>query len=330
MPDELLTVLGADAEQNDKNAPELSERDLRTLYEALVLARILDEHCELLHDGGKLSFWVPSGVAAAVAAGSALALDDADWLYPSFRSAAAYWLRGGSVEQWVAQMLGSADDSQHGRQVAGHASLPDGRYVSVSGVLANHVQQAAGTALAMRLRGEPAAVLALLGAGSAAQAGFHSALELAARLALPLVLVARTDGHLDLASRAAGYGLGTQRVDGGDVLAVLKAARAARAQAAGGRGAQLVEAIVHEGDAVDPAVRLRPFLEHRGLWDPGRQEDLQQRCHARIAAAIEVAESIGKPPAATMFDDVYADRPWMLQEQAEQLSRELETREENA
>lgn len=328
MSDELLTVLGADPEQSDKDAPDLSERDLRTLYEALVLAQILDEHCDLLHESGKLSFWIPSGVAAAVAAGSALALDDVDWLYPSFRSAAAYWLRGGSVEQWVAQMLGSADDSQHGRQIAGHASLPDGRYVSVSGVLANHVQQAAGTALAMQLRGERGAVLALLGIGSAAQAGFHSALELAARFTLPLVLVARTDGSLDLAARAAGYGLGSRRVDGGDVLAVLKAVRAARAQAAGGQGAELVEAIVQEADAVDPAVRLRPFLEHRGLWDPGRQEELQQRCHARVAAAIEVAESIGRPPVATMFDDVYAERVWMLQEQAELLGRELKMAEE--
>lgn len=322
MSDELLTVLQPDSKAAERSAPDLGEKDLRTLYAALVLTRTIDAHCEQLRTAGRLGFWVPSGPAAAVSAGAALAFHEGDWLYPSFRDAAAFLIRGGSVEALVAQLLASADDPQHGRQVAGHASLPDGRFVSGSGVLATQILHAAGTAMAMRMRGDDRAVLTLFGAASVTQGSYYHALELAARLSLPVTFVCRTDGSADTLRRAAGFGIEGDRVDGGDVLAVYKAVKAARQRSLAGEGPRFVEAVVQEDRAAEPASRLRPFLEYRGQWDPGQEEALTRRCEARVAAAIEVAESIGGPAVTTMLEDVYASPNWMLEEQAEQLDRQ--------
>ncbi len=313
-----MTVLTEDDQDVEARAPELSDRAVTTLYEVLVLTQVLDESLGRLHSQGQIPFYIPSAGAAAVSAGTALSIDDDDWLYPSFRDAAAYLVRGGSVEQLVAQALGSGADELHGRQLPGHLSLPDGRFVSVSGVAGTRATQAAGTALAMKLRGEPGVALAVCGAGDIDQPSLYGAMDLMHRFRLPAVLVCRSRGSVDVADRAAGFDILGRRVDGGDVLAVYKAVRSARGHAATGKGSRVVDTVLPDGEH-DAAARLRPFLERRGIWDPGLEEELRQRLRARVVESIEAAESSGRPCRQRMLDDVLAERPWMLQEQAERI-----------
>lgn len=313
---ELMTVLTEDDRDVDSVAPELNDRAVTNLYEVLVLTETLDDRLGALHRDGRIPFYVPNAPAAAVSAGTALAINDEDWLFPSYRDAAAYLVRGGSIEQLVAQALGSASDALHGRQLPGHGSLPDGRFVSVSGVTGTRATQTAGTALAMKLAGDGSAAVAICGAGDIDQPSFAGAMDLIDRYRLPAVLVCRSRGEIDVADRAAGFGIGGRRVDGSDVLAVYKAVRSARGHAATGKGGRVVDMVLPAED-VDVAGRLRPFLERRGIWDPGLDDELRQRSRGRVVEAIEAAESMGAPARSNLFDDVTARRSWMLQEQAE-------------
>jgi 2-oxoisovalerate dehydrogenase E1 component alpha subunit len=318
MTDASTRVLGDDLEETDRLAPELRDRDLVGLYEALTLARLLDSHGEQMQQAGELGFWVGSGSAAAVSVAAAAALDEADWFYPSFRDAAAFLVRGGSVEKIAAQILGSADDLVKGRQVPNHGSLPGGRFVSVSASLATQFQHAAGTAVAMRLRGAPQVALAVTGAGAVGQPAFHLGLETAARHRAPAIFVVR-GRESGAARRAEAIGLASEVVDGTDVLAIYKAVHDARERAVTAHMATLVEARIPASGAADARSRLRPYLEFRGAWDPGREEALTQRLEARIASALAAARAAGPPPAESVFDDVYAERTWVLEEQAEAL-----------
>ncbi len=318
---ELLTVLADDVEAIERNVADLSDADLTALYESLVVARIVDERCARLQQSGRIGFWAASGSSAAVSAGAARAFQDGDWLYPSYRDVAAFLVRGGSIEQLFAQVLSSREDLAHGRQLPGHATLPSGRFVSVSGPLATQIQHAAGTAFAMKLRQDTHAVVALFGAASTDQAAFQVGLSTAARHAAPVVFVCRCPSA-SLAAFAAAYEVTAVSVDGTDMLAVYTAARAARQAAIAGDGPTLIEAVVpDETPAEVPGARLRPYLEHRGVWDAGREEDFRGRCDERVAAAVAAAENAGPPPADAMFDDVWALRPWMLQEQSRKLRR---------
>lgn len=317
MTGDVLRVLDGDPAQVERGIGDLRDRDLVAIYEALVLGAVVDQTAAGLLASGQLAFWVPFGNAAAISVGAARALREDDWMFAGFRDGAALLVRGGSVEKLVAQMLGSADDLVRGRQLPGRTSLPGGRYVPPSDTVGNPLLLAAGTALAMRLGGADTVALASCGGGAVGRAPFQMALESAARHACPVIFVVRTR-EAGAGERATAAGVAAAAADGSDVLAVFAAVQEARRRAVAGEGPTLIEARL-TGTAPDAAARLRPLLEHRGAWDPGREEDLRQRSSARVAAAVEAAVAVGPPPPESMLQDVYRRPGWRQQEEVEAL-----------
>jgi len=321
---QLLSLLSADPESTEAAKILLDDEQLRALYEALTLTRILDETCARLYQDGRVGFFVPSLPAAASSAGAAIALHDGDWLFPSFRDAAAYLVRGGRIEDFLAQLLGADGDLVKGRQLPGHASLPEGRFVAPSGAAGTQIQHAAGVALAMQLRGDEQVALAIFGPSAVEQGAFHTGLNAAVRHQVPAIFLCRTLGteHPPVAARGTGHGLETELVDGTDCLAVANAIAAARSRAIDGGGPTLIEAVVDGAELEqDAAGKLRGFVEHRGLWDAEREEAFVGRCQDRVLDALEAVEKAGPVTAEDLLQDVWADQPWMLQEQATRLDQ---------
>jgi pyruvate dehydrogenase E1 component alpha subunit/2-oxoisovalerate dehydrogenase E1 component alpha subunit len=79
------------------------------------------------------------------------------------------------------------------------------------------------------------------------------------------------------------------------------------------------EAEVKTWGEKDPLVRFRTYMEARGLWDAGKEEEATGEAAERVAAAIKQAEAHWSPALETMFDDVYAVMPWNLTEQRQWL-----------
>lgn len=337
---ELRTVLSADAGSVDSEGLGLGVAELQRLYEAMVTTRAVDQHARRLHDDSEIGFYVASYGLEAVSAGAALCLEPADWLFPSHRDLGMYLLRGGSIRSWFDQLFGNAADPAKGRQLPGHATLEGGRYVSISGRVGVQLTHAAGCAMAIKARHDEACALASFGE-AAAGADFHAAMTIAGRFRAPAIFVCRsarreTGAELgtsgSLAERARAYGLAAERVDGTDVLAVYGAVAEARRTAVQGGGATLIEtaverrrllgdAPVDEPDAADdPVTRLRRFLEDSGHWDAAREEQLDARLRARVEEAAGAAREHERPAIGPLlFDDVYEQPPWVLQEQRERL-----------
>jgi TPP-dependent pyruvate/acetoin dehydrogenase alpha subunit len=341
---EVQQVLSGDAAAVDCEGLGLKQKDLERLYEAMVTTRAADQRSRRLHEDGEISFYVASRGLEAVACGAAAALDSADWLFPSQRDLGMFLLRGGSLRTWFDQLLGNAADLAKGRQLPGYASLPDGRHVAVSGRVGTQITHAAGCAMAMRARGAQACALASFGQAAVGGADFHAAMSIAASLRAPAVFLCRAEqrdvaaevgGAATVAGRARGYGVAATRVDGSDTLAVYQAVREARETALQGGGATLIEAVVSRaalfgegGEAADggaaapeddPITRLRRFLEDSGYWDAARDDELAGRTRERLEETVAAARSESGVPARALFDDVYAELPWMLQEQRERL-----------
>ena len=78
----------------------------------------------------------------------------------------------------------------------------------------------------------------------------------------------------------------------------------------------------------DPITRLKDHLIAIGEWDEDRQEKMDLDAAERVKAATKEAEKNGilghglHHPFHTMFEDVFEELPWHLQEQAEQAIRE--------
>ena len=227
--------------------------DLRALYRALLLPRLVEEKMLRLIRQGQLSKWFSGYGQEAVAVGCAWALTPRDYLLPMHRNLGLWTTRGVPLDRLCCQLFGRAGGFTKGRDRTFHFGLPEHRIVGMISHLAAMLPVACGLGLAAQLKGEDFIALAFVGDGATREGDFHEALSLAAVWKLPVVFVIENNGYglstpneealpvEDLAEAAAGYGMPGAVVDGNDVLAVVEAVQAAAARARQGEGPTLLE-----------------------------------------------------------------------------------------
>jgi pyruvate dehydrogenase E1 component alpha subunit len=160
--------------------------------------------------------------------------------------------------------------------------------------------------------------------------------------------VARQTASATLAEKAWAYGMRGVRVDGNDLLAVYQVTREAVARARGlaegekrqSFGPTLIEALTfrmgpHSSaddpnryrdseecetwKARDPILRFARYLEQKGIWSDAQDAEARAEIEAEVNAAFRKAEKYPPPALETIVEDVYAEVPWHLQEQLEEL-----------
>ena len=65
--------------------------------------------------------------------------------------------------------------------------------------------------------------------------------------------------------------------------------------------------------------RLRKYMEKHGLWNEMREAALNKKVADQIEKALIEAESYPKSKPSDMFQHVYAEPTWMIQEQEQEL-----------
>jgi pyruvate dehydrogenase E1 component alpha subunit len=322
------------------------------LYRELLRARRVDERLAALQRQGKIAFHGSSLGQEAVPVGTAFALAPEDWVFPALREGAVMLVRGFPLVDYFAQMFGSARDVQQGRQMPSHPAGRRVRQVSWSSCIGTQLPHAVGMAYAAGLAGDSAVALAFLSDGATSHPDFHAALNLAGVLAVRVVFVCQNNQYAlsvplsrqtrseTLAVKAAAYGFPGERVDGNDALAVYLGVGRALGRARSGAGPTLVECVTYRRGAHsssddpsryrtpveeaawaerDPLSLLRRHLLALGALDDAQEGRLVAAIDAEIGDALRVAEADPPPARETLFDDVYARRPWHLEEQAREL-----------
>jgi len=193
-----------------------------------------------------------------------------------------------------------------------------------------------------------------MGDGATSESDFHAALNFAGIFQLPTVFVcqnnqwaisvplAKQTASATLAMKAYAYGFGGIRVDGNDVIAVHHVLSEAIARARRGEGPTLLELLTYRvaphstsDDPTryrsnaevevwlrrDPLDRLVRFLRSQNLLTDAEEEKFEQETSREIREAIDQVEASGPPDLASLFEDVYAERPWHLAEQCRDLER---------
>jgi pyruvate dehydrogenase E1 component alpha subunit/2-oxoisovalerate dehydrogenase E1 component alpha subunit len=319
------------------------------MFRELLRARRIDERLAALQRQGKLGFHGSAFGQEAVPVGAAFALAPEDWVFPALREGAIMLVRGFPLVDYFAQMFGSARDVQKGRQMPSHPASRRVRQVSWSSSIGSQLPHAVGMALAAARAGDSAIAMAFLGEGATSTPDFHAALNLAGVLRARVVFVCQNNQYAlsvpaerqthseSFAIKARAYGLRGRRVDGNDVLAVELALRRACESARAGLGPTLVECVTYRRGAHsssddprryrslaeeevwvarDPIALFGRHLARLALLAPGDESRLLAAIDAEISEALAVAESDPPPARETLFDDVYARRPWHLAEQA--------------
>ncbi|MFC4612224.1 pyruvate dehydrogenase (acetyl-transferring) E1 component subunit alpha [Streptomyces maoxianensis] len=342
LPDpEPYRVLGTDAAAGAD--PEL----LLRLYAALVRGRRYNVQATALTKQGRLAVYPSSTGQEACEVAAALALEERDWLFPSYRDTLAAVARGLDPVQALTLLRG---DWHTGYDPREHRIAP------LCTPLATQLPHAVGLAHAARLKGDDVVALAMVGDGGTSEGDFHEALNFAAVWRAPVVFLVQNNGFAisvplakqtaapSLAHKAVGYGMPGRLVDGNDAAAVHEVLGEALARARRGGGPTLIEAVTYRIDAhtnADDATRYRgegeveawrahdPIrLLERELTERGLLDDDGKRAAADAAEtmAADLRERMNADPVLDpmdLFTHVYAEQTSQLREQAAQLRAEL-------
>jgi 2-oxoisovalerate dehydrogenase E1 component alpha subunit len=328
---------------------ELDADRLLSAYRHMVVGRRIDAQATVLAKQGRLAVYPSSFGQEACQIGAALALQERDWLFPTYRDTVAVIARGIDPVDALGLMRG---DRHCGYDPVLHRTAPQ------CTPLATHASHATGLAHGLRLRGREGVVaLVLLGDGATCEGDFYEALNFAAVLRAPVVFLIQNNGYAisvptrrlsatpALAGKGLAQGVPSVEVDGNDVAAVLSTLDRAVGHARSGNGPCLVEAhtyrLAPHTNADDPA-RYRDVSEEK-QWqdrDPitrvahylrscgALTDELAKEYAAQAdekAADLRGRMSRGTPLDPTsLFDHVYQNPTGQLQEQRAELQAELQ------
>jgi pyruvate dehydrogenase E1 component alpha subunit len=340
----LSRVIGVEGEP-DRRVEGLDDEALLAIHRSLVLLRTYDDRSVVYHSQGRIGTYAIFRGHEAVQAGLVHALEDRDWVFPSYRDSAIGLLRGlpaSTILQWWRG------------HPTGWWNPADVNVASLCVPIASQVPHAAGMAWGLRLKGSDAVAGVLFGDGATSEGAFHEGANLAAVMRAPLVLLcnntqwaistpleAQTAAER-LSDKAIGYGMPALRVDGHDVLAVLEAAREGVARARAGDGPTFIEAVTYRSaphaTADDPSLYIDParveaererdcvavyeaYLTRLGVLDDRRASEVRDEALATMREGIRAAEDEPAGDPELLFAHAYADPPSALARDLEELRR---------
>jgi 2-oxoisovalerate dehydrogenase E1 component alpha subunit len=320
----------------------LNEKQLLEIYQKMLLARTLSVRQRVLSRMGKGAITYSGEGHEAAQVGTAYALRPGhDWVYTYYRDVGVAVTVGMSARDVLMGFFGRRDDvSSGGRNMPSHFSSAELRIVSQGAPVCTQAPQAAGTALASKLRGLDEVTTVYFGDGATSTGDCHEAMNFAGVHKLPVIFVCEHNSYAisvpwskqaaveNVAIRAQGYGFPGVTVDGNDVIAVYSAMKEAVERARKGDGATFIEAktyriVPHSGDDDDrryrsreeverwekngPLVRFSTWLAKNGVADQRRLDEMMEKTTEVVEEATAYAENAPDPEPESALRRVFVE-----------------------
>lgn len=189
----------------------------------------------------------------AVATGICSELTNEDLITSTHRGHGHFLAKGGCPRELMAELFGKATGPSKGRGGSQHVADYRVGFLGSNGITAGGLPIATGAALSLHMKKKPNVVVSFFGEGGANQGTFHESLNMAAIWKLPILFVCENNLYAmstrfdeafatpTISSRAAGYGIAGELVDGTDFFTVREATKRAIVRAQAGEGPTLLE-----------------------------------------------------------------------------------------
>lgn len=310
----------------------LTDQQVQMLYEHMSLCRQYDEVAFKLQRSGRMGTYPQNKGQEAIGA-VALAAKKQDWMIPCYRENAALFLHGLPMEKILLHWMGDERGNQ----------IPEGvNILPISIPIGTHMLHAAGIAWALKLQKKDACAFTFFGDGATSEGDFHEAMNFACVLKVPCVFICQNNGWAisvprakqtaseTFAQKGLAYGAEVIQLDGNDIFGVYKVAKDARERARTEFRPTLIETLTYRlGDHTtaddarryrdnkeveawlkrDPLLRVRLYLESKGMWSDKKQESMDERNKKKVAEIVKNAEGIEKPTTDDIFDYTFAELP---------------------
>lgn len=331
-PVQLLSIEGKLLEPDWK--PDLSDEELVELFKQMVWSRTLDERSTKLNRQGRLGFYAPTAGEEASQIASNFVMEKEDFILPAYRDVPQLVQHGLPLYQAFLWSRGHVEGNKYPAELR---ALPPQIIIGAQYV------QATGVALGFKLKGQKNVAYTYTGDGGTSQGDFYEGINFAGAFQAPAIFVIQNNGFAisvprskqtaagTLAQKAVAAGIPGIQVDGMDALAVYEVTKEARDYALAGNGPVLIETLTYrygphtlsgddpkryrtkETDDLwvkrDPLVRMRLYLEGKGLWKQEDEETYVEQVRAEINEAINKVENMPKQKISEYLKNTFKETP---------------------
>ncbi|MDP9080350.1 MAG: dehydrogenase E1 component subunit alpha/beta [Bacteroidota bacterium] len=210
----------------------LNSNQLLEFYKKLLWPRLVEEKMLILLRQGRIGKWFSGIGQEAIAVGSALAMNNDEYILPMHRNLGVFTTRDIPLSRLMAQWQGKASGFTKGRDRSFHFGTQEYKIIGMISHLGPQLALADGIALADVLSKRKKATLVFTGEGATSEGDFHEALNIAAVWKLPVIFLIENNGYglstpvseqyncRYLVDKAIGYGMEGRRIDGNNLLEV--------------------------------------------------------------------------------------------------------------
>ena len=324
-----------------KAAPAIDVDQALRMYRRMLMIRLFEEKVNELYTRALMP-----GLAhlyngeEAVAVGICEALRTDDYITSTHRGHGHCIAKGAALDRMFAELLGKEAGYCKGKGGSMHIADPDTGNLGANAIVCGSAGIATGAALsAKRLKNGRVAVC-FIGDGAMGQGLLYEVMNMAALWKLPVIYVCEHNiyGEYthnsetlagDILTRAAGFGIQGQSVDGQDVRKVHAAAREIVDRVRRGAGPAFLVCNTyrfmghHVGDVNreyyrskqeeqlwkterDPLKLMADWLAKEQIADRTRLDRVQAEVTSEIENAVEFAMSAPYPSVDKVGEDVYA------------------------
>jgi acetoin:2,6-dichlorophenolindophenol oxidoreductase subunit alpha len=320
---------------------QISDETLLDLHRRMVRIRIFEETAGKLMEDGKIPGALHLYVGQeAVAAGVMAHLSDEDWITSTHRGHGHLIAKGGEFDRMFAELYGKATGYCKGKGGSMHICNMELGMLGANGIVGGGPPIAVGAAFSNKFRKTRNVACTFFGDGASNEGAFHEAANMAGLFKLPVIFVCENNGFgeytpqanhqaiVDVADRAAGYGMPGVVVDGMDVVAVYEAAGEAIERARRGEGPTLLECKTYRFyDHVgvrgmglsyrtdeevakwkkrDPIKLLESLLAKQKILSAKAAKAVHDEVTQEVKDAVMFAEQSPFPDPSALLEDVYA------------------------
>ena len=324
-----------------QQVPTLSGDALARMYSLMLTTTLADQRAAAEAKAGRLraAFYPVRGMEAVCAA-LGETMRPGDKMVSTYRNLGDALAKGMSLRSIIAELYGKLEGCSRGRGGPMHLQDQAVNFTVTTGVVGSGLQIAAGLGMAAQLDRVGDAVVVTHGDGATSIGAFHEGMGFIALWKLPVVVVCQNNQwgeHTSIAdyapvrefaTRAAAYGIATERVDGFDPMACLAALQAALARARAGEGPTFLEFVHyrltgHTGTADysyvpkdelaaapqrDPAPNFRKWLLDGGHMTEERVAGVEASAQEAVEDAFRFAAAGTDPDQEDIYEGVFADQ----------------------
>ena len=320
-------------------AKKLTKKDYIKMYEVMLTIRRFEERAAQLYGKGLIGGFCHLYIGQeAVVVGILMTINKKDTVVTTYRDHGHMIARGLDPKKIMAELTGRVDGYSKGKGGSMHMFSKSNSFYGGHGIVGAQAPVGTGIAFAHKYKKDKQICRTYIGDGAMNNGQVFESFNMASIWKLPVLYiiennqygmgtaVSKVSAGSDLFKRGEPFGIPGEKVDGMDILKVIKVADKAAKYVRSGKGPYIIEMQTYryKGHSMsdpgqyrskkelenykmkDPIGKLKKFIIKKKILKLNEIDKIDSKVFNDIKKAAEFAEKSPKPSLDHLYEDVYA------------------------